>query len=282
MYRMAQLCQLCRSDRRSCVESDTACCKAFNGPTDMDPIPHCPVSLGRVVLPRVRATIGHRLVTKRYRASRYQAGSHFCLRRSANRYSFDRDSATQARPGADRACSVCFCSASPELHAWPAQVRTTTSALQRRLKSQQPSKSFAPKCANFSQAAGPVLPAKASRIQWTASASASNTQQATAGNTQTSGKALASKQAPKAATKKTPKKTPKSKPSNNTTPDTAQAAQSSTNKPASPAPADPACPKASVTTVAGDADVMLNQTNIGESNNKFYRLQLLEESNADH
>ena len=27
---------------------------------------------------------------------------------------------------------------------------------------------------------------------------------------------------------------------------------------------------------------MLNQTNIGENNNKFYRLQLLQESNATH
>ena len=36
-----------------------------------------------------------------------------------------------------------------------------------------------------------------------------------------------------------------------------------------PAAADPACPKAQVTTVAGDADVMLNQTNIGSNNNKY-------------
>ena len=48
------------------------------------------------------------------------------------------------------------------------------------------------------------------------------------------------------------------------------------------AAADPACPKASVTTVAQDADVMLNQTNIGQNNNKFYRMQLLQEQNADH
>ena len=111
MYRMAQLCQLCRSDRRSSVGIDKACCKTFNGPADMHPIPRCPVDLGRVVLPRVRATIGHRFVTKRYRASRYQAGSHFCLRSSAKRYSFDCDSATQARSGpglqTERAVSAC-------------------------------------------------------------------------------------------------------------------------------------------------------------------------------
>lgn len=115
-----------------------------------------------------------------------------------------------------------------------------------------------------------------------ASAAASKTQHAAAGTTQASGKAPASKQAPKATTKNTQKKTPKSKPSNTTTPDTAQAAQSNTTQAAVPAPADPACPKASVTTVAGNADVMLNQTNIGENNNKFYRLQLLEGSSGDH
>lgn len=49
-----------------------------------------------------------------------------------------------------------------------------------------------------------------------------------------------------------------------------------------PAPADPACPKAQVASVAREADVMLNQTNIGEKNNKFYRMQLLQESNHDH
>lgn len=48
------------------------------------------------------------------------------------------------------------------------------------------------------------------------------------------------------------------------------------------AAADPACPKAHSTTVAGDADVMLNQTNIGANNNKFYRMQLLQEGPSDH
>lgn len=49
-----------------------------------------------------------------------------------------------------------------------------------------------------------------------------------------------------------------------------------------PAAADPACPKAHCTSVAGDADVMLNQTNIGANNNKFYRMQLLQEGLNDH
>lgn len=48
------------------------------------------------------------------------------------------------------------------------------------------------------------------------------------------------------------------------------------------AAADTACPKAHSTTVAGDADVMLNQTNIGANNNKFYRMQLLQEGPSDH
>ena len=63
---------------------------------------------------------------------------------------------------------------------------------------------------------------------------------------------------------------------------TAQTNQAVSNQSPVPAPADPACPKASSATVAGDADVMLNQTNIGENNNKFYRLQLLQESNGEH
>ena len=46
--------------------------------------------------------------------------------------------------------------------------------------------------------------------------------------------------------------------------------------------ADPACPKAQITEVAGDADVMLNQTNINANNNKFYRMQLLQEGPSDH
>ena len=46
--------------------------------------------------------------------------------------------------------------------------------------------------------------------------------------------------------------------------------------------ADPACPKAHSTKVAGDADVMLNQTNIGANNNKFYRMQLLQEGGSDY
>ena len=49
-----------------------------------------------------------------------------------------------------------------------------------------------------------------------------------------------------------------------------------------PAAADPACPKASCTSVVGDANVMLNQTNIGANNNKFYRMQLLQEGPDDH
>lgn len=48
------------------------------------------------------------------------------------------------------------------------------------------------------------------------------------------------------------------------------------------AAADPACPKAQSTKVAGDADVMLNQTNINANNNKFYRMQLLQEGPSDH
>lgn len=46
--------------------------------------------------------------------------------------------------------------------------------------------------------------------------------------------------------------------------------------------ADHACPKAQSTEVAGDADVMLNQTNINANNNKFYRMQLLQEGPSDH
>ncbi len=63
------------------------------------------------------------------------------------------------------------------------------------------------------------------------------------------------------------------------TPPLAQAVQSGKAS-SKPAPADPACPKAHVTKVAGDADVMLNQTNIGENNNKFYRMQLLQEGTS--
>jgi len=48
------------------------------------------------------------------------------------------------------------------------------------------------------------------------------------------------------------------------------------------AAAEPACPRAHTSTVAGDADVMLNQTNIGANNNKFYRMQLLREGSSDH
>lgn len=50
------------------------------------------------------------------------------------------------------------------------------------------------------------------------------------------------------------------------------------------ATADPACPKANSSSVFGDFDVMLNQTNIGANNNKFYRMQLLQEAsgNADY
>lgn len=55
--------------------------------------------------------------------------------------------------------------------------------------------------------------------------------------------------------------------------------QSSTHQAAA---ADPTCPKAHTTRVAGDADVMLNQTNIGANNNKFYRMQLLQEGNSAH
>ncbi len=58
-----------------------------------------------------------------------------------------------------------------------------------------------------------------------------------------------------------------------------QAAQSGSSQSAA---ADPACPKAHITKVAGDADVMLNQTNIGANNNKFYRMQLLQEGSSDH
>ena len=49
-----------------------------------------------------------------------------------------------------------------------------------------------------------------------------------------------------------------------------------------PAASDSACPKAHCTSVAGNADVMLNQTNIGANNNKFYRMQLLQEGLHDH
>lgn len=65
----------------------------------------------------------------------------------------------------------------------------------------------------------------------------------------------------------------------NATADLAQAVGSGSAK---PAVADPACPKALTTSVAGNADVMLNQTSIGENNNKFYRMQLLQESNLDY
>lgn len=51
---------------------------------------------------------------------------------------------------------------------------------------------------------------------------------------------------------------------------------------ASAAAADPACPRAHSTKVAGDADVMLNQSNISANNNKFYRMQLLQEGPSDH
>ena len=78
------------------------------------------------------------------------------------------------------------------------------------------------------------------------------------------------------AAKKTAKLASKGKKS---TADLAQAIGSGSAKPAA---ADPACPKALTASVAGNADVMLNQTNIGENNNKFYRMQLLQESNLDH
>ena len=63
------------------------------------------------------------------------------------------------------------------------------------------------------------------------------------------------------------------------------AAKPPTAKPAAAAPAssnhaaaaDPACPKAHNTIVAEDYDVMLNRTNIGANNNKYYRMQLLQE-----
>ena len=45
---------------------------------------------------------------------------------------------------------------------------------------------------------------------------------------------------------------------------------------------DPACPKAHSTEIAGNADVMLNQTNINANNNKFYRMQLLQEGPSNH
>ena len=48
------------------------------------------------------------------------------------------------------------------------------------------------------------------------------------------------------------------------------------------ASADPACPKAHTATVVEEYDVMLNQTNIGANNNKFYRMQLLLEGSSDH
>lgn len=77
-------------------------------------------------------------------------------------------------------------------------------------------------------------------------------------------------------------------------PDSAKAANQKTGKPAADcvgsepsggeqsAAADPACPKAHTSTVAGNADVMLNQTNIGANNNKFYRMQLLREDSSEH
>jgi len=81
---------------------------------------------------------------------------------------------------------------------------------------------------------------------------------------------------PARAAKKAAKLASKGKSS---TADLAQAVDSGSAKPAA---ADPARPKALTTSVAGNADVMLNQTNIGENNNKFYRMQLLQESNFDH
>ena len=76
--------------------------------------------------------------------------------------------------------------------------------------------------------------------------------------------------------------------------DSAKAAKQESGKPAAgctgsepsgskqSAAADPACPKAHTSTVAGEADVMLNQTNIGANNNKFYRMQLLRKGSSDH
>ena len=61
------------------------------------------------------------------------------------------------------------------------------------------------------------------------------------------------------AAKKTAKLASKGKKS---TADLAQAISSGSAKPAA---ADPACPKALTASVAGNADVMLNQTNIGET-----------------
>ena len=77
-------------------------------------------------------------------------------------------------------------------------------------------------------------------------------------------------------------------------PESAKAADQDSGKPAAgctgseqsgskqSAAADPACPKAHTSRVAGEADVMLNQTNIGANNNKFYRMQLLREGSSDH
>ncbi len=76
--------------------------------------------------------------------------------------------------------------------------------------------------------------------------------------------------------------------------DSAKAADQESGKPAAgctgsepsgskqSAAADPACPKAHTSTVAGEADIMLNQTNIGANNNKFYRMQLLREGSSEH
>lgn len=90
----------------------------------------------------------------------------------------------------------------------------------------------------------------------------------------------ADKKADKEADQKTDKTTKAaSKLSSTAAAKTVQANQSGSNQPAA---ADPACPKAHVTSVAGDADVMLNQTNIGANNNKYYRMQLLQEENNDH
>ena len=62
----------------------------------------------------------------------------------------------------------------------------------------------------------------------------------------------------------------------------ASAAATKSGQPVPSAGADPACPRAHSTKVAGDADVMLNQSNISANNNKFYRMQLLQEGPSDH
>lgn len=45
---------------------------------------------------------------------------------------------------------------------------------------------------------------------------------------------------------------------------------------------DPACPLAGTGSVVGEYDVMLNQTNIGANNNKFYKAQLVESGGKYH